>query len=656
MKLRILYVLILVFGLSSCDKWLTLENPNELSDVQAYSSVTSISSIASNLYSRVRLDQDFRTMGDGIDGIRECLYDYCRWDDAICNGYYWQFSTNVGVGYRATYDYNLIRDINIHINNLKNKATSLTEEQRSYLIAEGRFLRAFVYFTMVRNLGGVPIVEEVYEYTTNPIEYAKPRDTEAAVYEYISSEMDAIKDDLSKANISLTRATKGAALALKSRAMLYAGTLAFNHDKSQSMQLNLPSGATGIPYENAKEYLTKCIDAYKELETLNTYDLYKNSSASLSENFYNIFVTKDGNPELIFIRDYDGSNDFPNNFTSWALPRSLTTVANISAQINPTLNFVESFRKIGVNNVTPLDAYEGDEPIVPESMEAIETNYNYVKYDSPSDIFKDRDPRLQGTVILPGESFRGTKINLQAGLAIPKSGGGYSLKMLDMVENVESASNFYNGEQITSIDGPFRNSYYTSHSGFLLRKYVDQNNGSEASGKSSVPYIIFRYSEILLNAGEAAYYLSQMGETTYKEENTMELSLKCINEVRERAGGASFKLALKDLTLDEIRNERRAEFAFEDHRYYDMKRWRIADEIWDGQWNSTTSRMTGLWPYKIYAPGTEDNGKWIFRRVYIEHRGDDINKGLPIKFSRDMYYSLYPQTEGNPYIEKNPLH
>ena len=130
MKLRILYVLILVFGLSSCDKWLTLENPNELSDVQAYSSVTSISSIASNLYSRVRLDQDFRTMGDGIDGIRECLYDYCRWDDAICNGYYWQFSTNVGVGYRATYDYNLIRDINIHINNLKNKATSLTEEQR----------------------------------------------------------------------------------------------------------------------------------------------------------------------------------------------------------------------------------------------------------------------------------------------------------------------------------------------------------------------------------------------------------------------------------------------------------------------------------------------------------------------------------------------
>ena len=89
---------------------------------------------------------------------------------------------------------------------------------------------------------------------------------------------------------------------------------------------------------------------------------------------------------------------------------------------------------------------------------------------------------------------------------------------------------------------------------------------------------------------------------------------------------------------------------------YDLKRWRIADEVWDGQWNSKTARMTGLWPYKVYAPGDPDDGKWLFRRVYIEHRGGDNEKGLPISFTQDMFYSLYPTTDGNPYIEKNPKH
>lgn len=657
MKLKAFIIAgLLILCFTSCDDWLTLENPYELSEDQAYSSTSSISSVASNLYSRIRLDQDFRTMGDGIASNRACLYDYCRWDDAICNGGYWQFSTNVGTGYRATYDYNLIRDINIHIRNLNEKTDHLPENQRAYFIAEGRFIRAFVYFIMVRNLGGVPLVNDVYEYTTTPMEYAKPRDTEAAVYDFIASEMDEIKEDLDKANRNTSRATKAAALALKSRAMLYAGTLAYNYDKSQAMQLNLASGATGISRDKAMVYLEKCIDAYKELKSMNAYQLFKNSGVTLGENFYNLFVTKEGNPELIFIRDYDGSTDFPNNFTAWGLPRSLTTVANTSGQINPTLNFVESFRKVGGSGEEPIDAYEGNEPEQPEAMDATETNYNYVLYNSPADIFSGRDPRLWGTVILPGESFRGSTITLQAGLALPKAGGGYTLKMLDLVENVNNPSNYWEGEQITSVDGPYRNSFYTSHSGFLLRKYVDSANGSEASGKSAIAYIIFRYGEVVLNAGEAAFYLSELGESNYGGESTIQLALDCINEIRERAGGADFRIAQNELSIEEIQSERRAELAFEDHRYYDMKRWRIADEIWDGQWNSKTARMVGLWPYKVYAPGTPDNGKWLFRRVYIEHRGDDINKGLPIRFGRDMYYATYPQTEGNPCIEKNPLH
>lgn len=648
MKSKLLIITCIALLLTSCDDWLKQSDPRELSEEQAYSSVSSISSIAANLYSRIRLDQSFNADGES--------YDLCRWDEAISNSYYWQFSSNVDRNYRNYYDFSLIRDINIHIQNLTEKTSNLADNQRAYFLGEARFLRAFTYFNMVKNLGGVPLITEVYEYTTNPIEYARARDTEAAVYEFIATEMDEVKNHLDVAPQGaslLNRATKAAALALKSRAMLYAGTLAYNYDKSQTMGLNLASGAVGISKNKATEYLQSCVDAYLELKDMNRYSLLKGTGGSLGENFHNVFVTKTNNPELIFIRDYDGSTDFPNSFTQWNIPRSMRATANFGAHVNPTLNLAESFELV-TSGTAELDAYIGNEVV--ESMANESTTQNYVLYDSPIDIFAGRDPRLWGTVILPGADFRGKEIHLQAGLAV-KTQAGYDLKMLDLIENINDLDkNYYNGEQLTSLDGPIRNSFYTSHSGFLLRKYVDPVSGSEAAGKSTAPYIIFRYGEVLLNAAEAAYYLDQLGVTTHKGNNTIDLSVTCLNELRERAGGTEFRITKTDLTWERLQNERKVELAFEDHRYYDLKRWRIADQIWSGDWNTASARMTGLWPYKVYAPGQPEDGKWLYRRVYIEHRGNDNEKGLPIRFGQDMYYAGYPMTEGNPHIEKNPKH
>lgn len=79
--------------------------------------------------------------------------------------------------------------------------------------------------------------------------------------------MDAVKDDFGTSRVK-TRATKGAAMALKCRAALYAGTLAYNYDKSATKTLNLSSGATGIERSKAEGYLKACIDACVELETM----------------------------------------------------------------------------------------------------------------------------------------------------------------------------------------------------------------------------------------------------------------------------------------------------------------------------------------------------------------------------------------------------
>ena len=279
MKTKILvYACVALLSFTSCEDWLSQNDPKELSEDQAYSSVASISSIAANLYERIKLDQNFASDNES--------YDICRWDEATSNSYYWQFSSNVGRTYRNYYDYNLIRDINIHIRNLSEKTSHLPENQRAYFLGEARFLRAFTYFNMVKNLGGVPLITEVYDYSTTPIEYAKPRDTEAAVYEFVATEMDEVKEALDIApqgSSLLTRATKASALALKSRAMLYAGTLAYNEDKSKTMGLTLTSGAVGISKNKATEYLQSCIDAYLELKEIGRYSLLKGTGSSIQK-------------------------------------------------------------------------------------------------------------------------------------------------------------------------------------------------------------------------------------------------------------------------------------------------------------------------------------------------------------------------------------
>ena len=347
------------------------------------------------------------------------------------------------------------------------------------------------------------------------------------------------------------------------------------------------------------------------------------------------------NSEIIFCKAYDGIK-ITNYFTTRAIPRSCSAadLNKSSCQINPVLNLVNCYERLSTRTIQEIDAYVGEEKL--ELMSVNNSNEKYVIYDRPNEIFNDRDPRLAGTILYPGSSFRGKSVDLQAGLAIPNSSGGYVFKTVNSNKEIDGSANMYNGQKMTGIDGPLHegdSNWYISHTGFLLRKFVDITSGSELNGKSKVPYIVFRYAEILLNAAEAAYYL---GDTS--------TALDCINQIRNRAGGSVFELTLSELDINRIKNERRVELAFEDHRYEDMKRWRDADEYWKGDVNSPTATQYCLWPYKIYSPGKVNDGKWIFRKMRVLHR---VNNGT-ISFTRSMYYSTYPQNEGNPNTEKNP--
>ena len=640
MKTKYIILSVLVVALCSCDKWLSPTDSTALSEQQTYSSVSTINSVAANLYSRLRYEQSFTRDNE--------TYDLCSWDEAINNSAYWANIGNKSASYRQYYDYSLIRDINKHIQCLQTSTGgNVPEEHRLYFLAEARYMRAYTYFVMVTRMGGVPLITEVQEYTNEPLTLAQPRNTEAEIYDFILKETTEIADDLGiAASGTTTRATRGSALALKCRAALYAGTLAYNYDKSVSKGLVLKGWETGIPKERANEYLEQCVDAYLTLEEMGIYSLHSD---------YGELFQAGSNQEIIFCIAYDGTN-LTNYFTYWTVPHCMRPETKSGACVNPIANLLDCYEMLDTHTAEAFNPYNGT--IRQETLTGVTSSTaSYKVFDKPEDFFAGRDPRMAATVIFPGSTFRGQDLDLRAGLALPKS-GGYDFKMAPTIEDVDNSTtlNQYDGQLITGVEGPHITGNYVTHSGLLQRKYVDVTSGSEKSGMSTVPYIVFRYGEVLLNAAEAAFYLNENGESTYADTNLRTLSLDLINRVRARAGGETFKIDDSELTLERIKNERRVELAFEDHRYNDLKRWRTADEVWEYNTANELAMTYGLWPYRIYAPGEENDGKWIFRRVLLEHRGNRDIANDPIRFDNTMYYATYPKDDGNPYIVLNPNH
>src|SRR5690606_36316955 len=116
---------------------------------------------------------------------------------------------------------------------------------------------------------------------------------------------------------------------------------------------------------------------------------------------------------------------------------------------------------------------------------------------------------------------------------------------------------------------------------------------------SDVWWVRFRLGEIYLNAAEAAFGLGLEAEARVY-----------INALRQRAGFPANSLA--SVTREKIRSERWAELAFEDHRFWDLKRWRTAHLVWDGGATSQTANINSLWGYRIDRPGHENHGKWVY--------------------------------------------
>ena len=533
--------------------------------------------------------------------------------------------TGWGYGEWAIWDYGYIRDLNLFIQRAT-AATKLTEGDKARFIAEARFLRANYYFEMVKRMGGVPLITDplAYDYSGNVTPLQRPRAKESEVYDFIISEAEAIKSVLPADVNQKSRATKAAALAMEARAALYAGSIA--KYGAATPQVSLPGNEVGIPSTLSNGYYTKALAAAQEIinGSAGSYQLYK-VLPDLSDNFAAIFLDKSSvNQEAIFVEDFKANGGKVHGFTTNDQPFSISDEGLDAGRLNPSLNLVEAFEKLD-NTYAPIATKDA--------------GGNPVYYTNQLDAFAGRDARLAGTVLLPNGLFKGKRTEVYAGYQLA-DGTVISSGDATITQDVPGLGK----TQVVGKDGPVNGLEFRTQTGFYVRKYLDPTVGSGRRGRGSdVNFIRYRYAEVLLNAAEAAFELGQTGT-----------ALGYINQVRSRAG-LTTPLAL--LTFDRIVHERRVELAFEGHTLYDMKRWRLATKVWDGNQMSVADLVSnigsatkhntqpfGLWPYKYYNPGNANNGKWIFKEVkpsavtgankfqagnYYSQIGDDILSANP---------------------------
>jgi len=382
--------------------------------------------------------------------------------------------------------------------------------------AEARFLRAFMYFELVKRYGGVPLITTPQSIDQPIEELNVKRNSEKEIYDFIGSEMDELANILpnSYSASSFGRPTKWAAYALKSRAMLYAGSIA----KYSTVQLN---GILGIPAGDANNYYQKSYDASMQVINNSPHALYRKNSDPV-KNYNEIFV-KDGNSEVIFAVVYDKPLLKTHYWNYVCTPEEFST-------------------GWGSNNWYYLESFEKYEYQDGSSGKLDWSQLNGVTKFSLKDLILKKDPRFLASAWYPESPWQGGKIYFHSGT----------------IGTIPAGSTW------PAVARP-RNK---ANTGFLVRKRVNEAVVLTPVPEDETDWIVFRTGEMYLNAAEAAF-----------ERNNEPEARKQLNIIRERAAMPPKSL----LTIDDIRNERFVELFIEGHRYWDLRRWRIAVKELNGK-------------------------------------------------------------------------
>lgn len=556
-KYQLIVLLFSFLVLNSCNKEVLDKQPLDIiSDSNVWGDKALVNAYLTHIYYEMSFLAN-ESFGNGWDGDAfyrefeinevsdECFPQWRDWNPSTAFRYKYGNLTIAG-GLLEYWGYNTIRSINEFIERVPN--SPFTPEEIKAKVAEARFLRAFCYFAMVKRYGGVPIITKTQQVTDPKEELYPARDKEETVYDFILSEVDAVAGDLPEVvtGDNLGRPSKYAALALKSRAALYAGSIA----QFGTVQLN---GVVGIPAARANTYYQAAYDASNLIMTSGKYALY-NNDADKAMNFRNIFLVKN-NSEAIFVKRHDNVNNFTGG-NGWSIdffncPRPQAWSRGLYDQAY--LEFAEDFEHV---DGTPGKL---DRAAIQQGLWTTE------------DLWANKDPRFFATFYTQNTTWKGKKLDFHRGI-----------RLADGTIQTDGSVNgiLANGDQ----------DYEGTCIGIL--KYLDESHDNMAGSNSGWPtssqdWQIFRYAEILLNYAEASFELGKQGD-----------ALSAINQIRKRAGIAE----LTSIDREKIHHERKVELAFEGHRYWDVRRWRTAVTDLSKQWSGIRyilDLQTGKYQLKV---------------------------------------------------------
>ena len=553
--IRISAAVLVLLGVPACNGVLDLTPTDQLSDAAVF---------ADPKLTQAFLNDMYRGMGHGLYEIMlasvsdetHFIHDYHTSEivtSIITSSYRAALDDPRFSHFNWSSNFSRIRQTNIFLSHID--ATTFDAAWKQRMKGEAYFLRAYFYHNLMRMYGGVPLITKVYGLNED---YKVARNSFKETVDFIVANADSAVALLptSYTGADVGRATKGAALALKARVLLYAASDLYNVNPSA----NALTGYTTPQDRTALWRAAK--NAAQAVMDLGSYGLFRPTPASSQEaaqNYADLFLQKTSQEAImsrffLTTRDdgaYPNRDDGPNGYHTWG--------GN-----TPIQNLVDDYRM------------------------ADGSKFDWNNPAHAAAPYQNRDPRFYGSILHDGAPWRARPTDVKN---LDPAGTIQTFRQLKLSDGSVVAG-------LDTRDSPVEN-WNGAYSGYYLRKFIDPSLNAQFT-RQEVPWIFFRYAEVLLNYAEASIELNELGD-----------AVNVLNQIRLRAGMPPFSAGLGQAALrDEYRNERRVEMVFEEQRFFDVRRWMIAPAV--------LSKVAG--GINIFVEGTSstDRSTWKNYRYVID--------------------------------------
>ena len=503
---KLIYIISAALLVAGCN-FLDFDETSALYDRDdMYSTYSNIQKMLTNIYGYM----PNKDIVDISDAMRDCGSDDAEFGDPSAtvqryNNGNWSALQTVDTKWSL---YNGIRSANEFLESIQDVDISRYRYDSKYnqwlqhlalYPYEARTLRAYYLFELARRYGDIPVPTTMLSVSEANSIGKTPFDE---VVDFIVEECDTCILKLPDSYMNMLdseygRVTRGFAMAVKTKALLYAASPLFN-----------PTGDKAKWLEAAK--------AAQDLIESGVYALDPNETANAPGNT---------SPEVILQIMRSESNSFERyNFPVRFTMGNRTSMSGTY----PTQNLVDAFQTAAGYDITlDEDGWHTDDP-----------DFDITKP------YEGRDPRFARTILADGMALKGSTIETFVG------GADYSATRQDL----------------------------GSPTGYYLRRYIMENSDftPEAEVGQKHSWIVYRYAEALLSYAEAANeYFGDPDQTN----GELHLSARAaLNQIRANAGMPDVTAAGYDAFKAAVQREWRVEFAFEDHRFWDVRRWKIGAE------------------------------------------------------------------------------